>query len=70
MARKPVPHEITLTAWGVDDERLSIMDIRETSFHHASFHVRGFLRDPDIRAISACRPGDKTLGKVRYLARP
>lgn len=54
----PVPHEITLVAFRrLDEGRLEIDDIIETSNHHASSFARRFIRDPKVAVIATSRPG-------------
>lgn len=52
-----VPHEITLIAYCVEADGMSIADIVETSRRHAPIFVRAFIRNPDISHIAAIAPG-------------
>lgn len=55
---KSVPHEITFVAFRrLDEGRLEIDDIVETSNRHASSFARRFIRDPKVAVIATSRPG-------------
>lgn len=56
---RPIQHEITLLAWATDmDGKTSILDIVETSYHHAYRFARAWVRPGcEVTHISAFRPG-------------
>lgn len=66
-----VSHEITLYAlmrWR--DGTLSLLDIVETSRHHASSFARRWMRDPQVDAIAATAPNELySRDKVRVVRR-
>lgn len=56
---RPVPHEITLLAIGRnEDGTRSILDIVETSNHHAYRFARAWMRDPQVAEIGTHRPAE------------
>ncbi len=52
-----VPHEITLVARGRSAAGYVIVDVVETSYKNASFFARKWMRDLEINAIAAVKPG-------------
>jgi hypothetical protein len=62
---RQVAHEITLTAYSIDKENdtLLIHDLIETSYHNASFFMRGFYRNRDVIYVSAASPEMTRLNK-------
>ena len=52
-----VPHQITIIAFQTnEDGTQSVYDIIETSFHHASFFARQFIRDKNVSSFEVCAP--------------
>jgi len=61
---KPVPHQITLIAFTRNENgTMSVYDIIETSFHHASYFARRYMRNPDVCAFQARAPGARYPGR-------